>query len=78
MKVTSKGQVTIPISVRERFGLAPGTEVEFVATGGVVQIRARRRDGELKPFERWLAKAGGVAQGGPTTAEIMAMTRGED
>ncbi len=30
MKVTSKGQVTIPKPVRERNGLYPGTEVRFV------------------------------------------------
>jgi AbrB family looped-hinge helix DNA binding protein len=32
MKITSKGQVTIPQNLRERFGLLPNTEVEFVAT----------------------------------------------
>jgi antitoxin PrlF len=32
MKITSKGQVTIPQNFRERFGLLPNTEVEFVAT----------------------------------------------
>lgn len=30
MKVTSKGQVTIPAAIRARFGLEPDTEVEFV------------------------------------------------
>ena len=29
-KVTSKGQVTIPKDVRERLGLRPGDEIEFV------------------------------------------------
>jgi AbrB family looped-hinge helix DNA binding protein len=32
MKITSKGQVTIPQELRERFGLLPNTEVEFVPT----------------------------------------------
>jgi AbrB family looped-hinge helix DNA binding protein len=27
--VTSKGQVTVPVEARERFGLGPGTSVEF-------------------------------------------------
>jgi AbrB family looped-hinge helix DNA binding protein len=30
MKVTSKGQVTIPADVRKRLGIVPGTDVEFV------------------------------------------------
>ena len=29
-KITSKGQVTIPKDVRERLGLRPGDEIEFV------------------------------------------------
>ena len=32
MRVTSKGQVTIPIELRERVGLLPGTEVDFAST----------------------------------------------
>ena len=33
MRITSKGQVTIPQDIRERFGLLPHTEVEFVVEG---------------------------------------------
>jgi AbrB family looped-hinge helix DNA binding protein len=29
MRVTSKGQVTIPIDIREQFGILPNTEVRF-------------------------------------------------
>ena len=39
MRITSKGQVTIPQDIRERFGLLPHTEVEFVAEGDVVVLR---------------------------------------
>ncbi len=79
MKVTVKGQITIPIALRERFGLEPGTEVEFVATEGVLQMKPRER--KSKPatrFDRWLTKAAGSAKPGLTTDEIMANTRGED
>ncbi len=31
--VTSKGQITIPLKVREALGLGPGDRVEFVETG---------------------------------------------
>ena len=30
MKVSERGQVTIPLAIRERYGLLPDTEVEFV------------------------------------------------
>ena len=36
MRVTSKGQVTIPQAIRERCGLLPHTEVHFVEEGGRV------------------------------------------
>ena len=38
MKITSKGQVTIPREIRERMGLLPETEVEFVVRDNAVQI----------------------------------------
>ena len=75
MKVSSKGQITIPIALRERFGLNPGTEVEFVASGGALLIKpcmtASRSD-------RWLDRAAGSAKPGKSTDEIMALTRSDD
>jgi AbrB family looped-hinge helix DNA binding protein len=38
MRITSKGQVTIPIEIRERAGLLPHTEVEFEFDGKVVRL----------------------------------------
>ncbi|RAZ83121.1 AbrB/MazE/SpoVT family DNA-binding domain-containing protein [Mesorhizobium hawassense] len=32
MRVTTKGQVTIPKQIRDHLGIGPGSEVEFVAT----------------------------------------------
>ena len=41
MKITSKGQVTIPQAVREKAGLHPHSEVEFeVRDNGEVILRA--------------------------------------
>ena len=48
MRITSKGQVTIPAEIRKRAGLLPQTEVEFAFDGEVVSIlraKARRSDG---------------------------------
>ena len=38
MRITSKGQVTIPAEIRERAGLLPHTEVEFEWDGVAVRI----------------------------------------
>jgi len=78
MKVTVKGQVTIPVSLRERFELKPGTEVEFVAADGVLQVRRRKsRDQSMSPADLWLEKAAGSSRLGLKTDEFMALTRGE-
>jgi AbrB family looped-hinge helix DNA binding protein len=42
MRITSKGQVTIPKDIRERLGLLPDTEVEFAVERGVAVIRPKR------------------------------------
>ena len=39
MRITSKGQVTIPQDIRERSGLQPGTDVAFEYDGKVVRLR---------------------------------------
>ena len=77
MKVTPKGQVTIPQEIRERFHLQPGTDVEFFAQGDAVIIRPTNGK-KVTPFQRWIERAKGSATAGLSTDEIMAMTRGED
>jgi antitoxin PrlF len=76
MKITSKGQVTIPLPIRSEFGLKPGTDVEFVAEAGKVVLRPKRK--RRDPIEDWLQESTGVARGRTTTAKIMKLTRGED
>ena len=39
MRITSKGQVTIPLAIREQAGFLPNTEVEFDYDGNAVRIR---------------------------------------
>ncbi len=78
MRITSKGQVTIPQAVREQTGLLPNTEVDFVVDGGDVRIvksAATRRPSRGARTVRLLrANPGRVRM---TTDEIMALTRGE-
>jgi AbrB family looped-hinge helix DNA binding protein len=76
MRMTSKGQVTIPQMLRDRVGLTPGTEVAFEATDHGVLIRpARSRQEEL---DRRLARATGSATVAVTTDEIIRLTRGDE
>jgi AbrB family looped-hinge helix DNA binding protein len=42
MRITSKGQVTIPQDIRQRLGLHPNTEVEFAVERGAAVIRAKK------------------------------------
>lgn len=75
MRITSKGQVTIPIGIREKLGLHAGTEVRFELDGRSVRLRkAPNVDPE---FDEWLRSARGSATAGLSTDEIMRMTRGE-
>jgi AbrB family looped-hinge helix DNA binding protein len=77
MRITSKGQVTIPLALREKTGLLPDTEVEFELDGNAVRIRrARRRPGTGKGA-RLVARMRGRGDGGMTTDEILALTRGK-
>jgi AbrB family looped-hinge helix DNA binding protein len=79
MKVTVKGQVTIPLALRERFNLLPGTEVEFIAGKQALEIKPLApTETSRKLFDLWLSKAAGSAQPGITTDEQLAITRGED
>jgi AbrB family looped-hinge helix DNA binding protein len=76
MRITSKGQVTIPIAMREKLGLLPDVEVEFVLDRDSVRIkkaRGKKTRGQLI-VERL---RGSARPGGMSTDEIMALTRGK-
>lgn len=71
MRVTSKGQVTIPRKVRERLGIAPETEVDFVEENGkfyLVKASAPVPTGRFKQLR-------GIADTKMSTDEIMHLTR---
>jgi AbrB family looped-hinge helix DNA binding protein len=78
MRITSKGQVTIPIEIREKAGLLPGTEIDFELDGEVVRItKAAAPRGETRGQEI-VRRLRGSATVKMSTDEIMALTRGED
>lgn len=75
MRMTSKGQVTIPIEIREQLGLLPDTEVEFELKGeGVLIRKAQQQKHRGSSIVRHLRGRGTVSL---TTNEILALTRGE-
>ena len=77
MRLTTKGQVTIPQEIRDRLGLLPLSEVELDIVGDSVRIRkARNRNAR---GEKLVARLRGSAPSrGLTTDQILAMTRGDD
>jgi AbrB family looped-hinge helix DNA binding protein len=74
MRLTSKGQVTIPLAIRKKLGLLPNTEVEFDIVGQSVRIRKAAKQSRGREIVEHLR---GTATAGMTTDEIMALTRGE-
>jgi antitoxin PrlF len=78
VKITSKGQVTIPKGIRDEFGFLPGTEVEFVEDEGEIRIRkVAGGSNRGREIVEHLRRAGG-GKYKLSTEEIMRMTRGED
>ena len=73
MRITSKGQVTIPLRIRKRLGLQPNTEVRFEIAGNAVQIKKVRGPGGRG--ERLIAHLKGRGTVRMTTDEILALTR---
>ncbi|MDI1247230.1 MAG: AbrB/MazE/SpoVT family DNA-binding domain-containing protein [Rhodoferax sp.] len=80
MKITSKGQVTIPQSVREQAGLLPNSEVDFeVRDNGEVVIHlvvAAPQPSARSAFERVRGSANASQFKGMGTDEFMAYLRG--
>jgi antitoxin PrlF len=73
VRLTSKGQITIPKKVREGLGLRPGDEVEFVAEGGEYRLRKVLR---VNPFSRYRGYLDGP--GRKDTDELVRELRGDD
>jgi AbrB family looped-hinge helix DNA binding protein len=78
MKITSKGQITIPQRIREEYGFLPETQVAFeVRDGGEIVLVKEKR--EKSRVRRGIERTKGLlAHLGMTTDELMELTRGED
>jgi AbrB family looped-hinge helix DNA binding protein len=75
MRVTTKGQVTIPQKIREMLKITPATEVEFIVGEDDRVYIQKRKDQETTGR---FSKLRGVATVKMTTEEIMALTRSDE
>lgn len=75
MRVTEKGQITIPKRLRDDLGIGPGTEVEFAASDGAIVVR--KVVGPSTRGPRLAERLRGRGDVRMTTDEIMALTRGD-
>ncbi len=84
MRVTSKGQVTIPKEIRDRLGIRAGSDVDFVERPeGIVELVRGNGEGagygkKLRNLEAWFRRVEGTGDSGLSADEIMAMTRDRD
>ena len=77
MRITAKGQVTIPQDVREYAGLMPGTDVAFEMEAGVVRlVKAPRGDGRKTRGQKLVEGLRGRGDFKMSTDEIVALMRG--
>jgi len=74
MRVTTKGQVTIPQYIREKLGITPAVEVDFIEEKGrVYLVKGTVENIKTRKFR----SLRGIATVKMTTDEIMALTRGD-
>lgn len=76
MKLRSKGQLTVPVEIREHLGLHEGDEVEFTIHGNVVHLT--RAQASRSHGRRIASRLRGRGSSGMSTEEIMDLLRGED
>lgn len=72
MRVTSKGQVTIPQAIRDELGIQPGTEVGFEVDGQSVRMV---KTADSQRGHALVQRLRGSGHGRMRTDEIMELTR---
>ncbi len=73
MRVTTKGQVTIPLHIRQKLRISPHAEIFFMEEGGKVYLTKKKISSQSpNRFRRFR----GVATVKMSTDEIMSLTRG--
>ena len=76
MRITIKGQVTIPLEIREKLGLLPNTEVEFEIDRDAVRMKKASNPQRPHRGRALIDHMRGRGTRRITTDEIMKLTRG--
>jgi AbrB family looped-hinge helix DNA binding protein len=76
VRITSKGQVTIPMEIREQLGLLPHTEVEFQVDRDAVRMKKAAKPLTMDRGRALIEHMRGRGTRRITTAQIMKLTRG--
>jgi|SRR5579863_5780865 len=76
-KITSKGQITIPVEVRRSLRVKAGDKLRFEQRNGSFQIVA---EPSANPFEKWRGIGGfpGMGKGREAVASYFRRMRGHD
>jgi len=77
MKVTTKGQVTIPRHIRKFLGISAYSEVDFDIRDDEVVLLKIPEGGSKESSEGRFARLRGLKKGGLSTEKWMEATRGE-
>ena len=75
MRITQKGQITIPLKYRKKYGLLPDVEIEFHEENG--RIYLKRANGNTRRGKQIIERLRGTATVRMTTDQILALTRGK-
>lgn len=75
MRITEKGQITIPQHIREKYGFLPQSEIQFVEENGQVYLhKAPQKNARGKKIIEQMRNKSTVRL---STEQIMELTRGE-
>ena len=74
MRVTTKGQVTIPQHIRDKLGITSAVEIDFIEEKDrIYLVKGKEKDIQTRKFR----SLRGTASVKMTTDEIMVLTRGD-
>ncbi len=76
MRISTKGQVTIPIEIRNELGLLPDTEVMFSIQGNAAILQKKPSHASRRSRgQKLIAQLSGKSSAHMSTDEIMKLTR---
>ena len=76
MRITQKGQVTIPEEIRQKYGFLPYTEIDFIEEKGKIYLKIANK--KKHRGAAIIERLRGTATSKMTTDEILALTRGKE